>query len=161
MSLVVGYVPPHRQISTRVTETAVPHHSLRTEWHAPHVAEHRARRRLLVALPAIALAASSLTVTGSAAAQPARSAPVTIGADEHYINYAEPEVQPDTGGKEVKGRDGIFSSPADEARAYDRKYAGGNPIAARELARLEASPSAPARALGRSRRPRARRPPSC
>ncbi|WP_431878686.1 immune inhibitor A domain-containing protein [Micromonospora marina] len=102
------------------------------------MSQHRARRRLLVALPAIALAASSLTVTGSAAAQPARSAPVTIGADEHYINYAEPEVQPDTGGKEVKGRDGIFSSPADEARAYDRKYAGGNPIAARELARLEA-----------------------
>ncbi|WP_431944421.1 immune inhibitor A domain-containing protein [Micromonospora marina] len=102
------------------------------------MSQHRARRRLLVALPAIALAASSLTVTGSAAAQPARSAPVTIGADEHYINYAEPEVQPDTGGKEVKGRDGIFSSPADEARSYDRKYAGGNPIAARELARLEA-----------------------
>ncbi len=102
------------------------------------MSQHRARRRLLVALPAIALAATSLTVTGSAAAQPARSAPVTIGADEHYINYAEPEVQPDTGGKEVKGRDGVFSSPADEARAYDRKYAGGNPIAARELAKLEA-----------------------
>ncbi|WBC10722.1 immune inhibitor A domain-containing protein [Micromonospora sp. WMMA1947] len=102
------------------------------------MSQHRARRRLLVALPAIALAATSLTVTGSAAAQPARSAPVTIGADEHYINYAEPEVQPDTGGKEVKGRDGVFSSPADEARAYDRKYAGGNPVAARELAKLEA-----------------------
>ncbi|MGV9766699.1 immune inhibitor A domain-containing protein [Micromonospora tulbaghiae] len=102
------------------------------------MSQHRARRRLLVALPAIALAATSLTVTGSAAAQPARSAPATIGADEHYINYAEPEVQPDTGGKEVKGRDGVFSSPADEARAYDRKYAGGNPIAARELAKLEA-----------------------
>ncbi|KAB1907589.1 immune inhibitor A [Micromonospora tulbaghiae] len=102
------------------------------------MSQHRARRRLLVALPAIALAATSLTVTGSAAAQPSRSAPVTIGADEHYINYAEPEVQPDTGGKEVKGRDGVFSSPADEARAYDRKYAGGNPIAARELAKLEA-----------------------
>ncbi|MFJ1540786.1 immune inhibitor A domain-containing protein [Micromonospora chalcea] len=102
------------------------------------MSQHRARRRLLVALPVIALAATSLTVTGSAAAQPSRSAPVTIGADEHYINYAEPEVQPDTGGKEVKGRDGVFSSPADEARAYDRKYAGGNPIAARELAKLEA-----------------------
>ena len=102
------------------------------------MSQHRARRRLLVALPVIALAATSLTVTGSAAAQPARSAPVTIGADEHYINYAEPEVQPDTGGKEIKGRDGVFTSPADEARAYDRKYAGGNPIAARELAKLEA-----------------------
>ncbi|SCE65202.1 immune inhibitor A [Micromonospora viridifaciens] len=98
---------------------------------------HR-RRRLLVALPAIALAAASLTVTGSAAAQTAGPAPATIGADEYYINYAEPEVQPDTGGKEVKGKDGIFTSPADEARAYDRKYAGGNPVTARELAKLEA-----------------------
>ncbi|MGC4886343.1 immune inhibitor A domain-containing protein [Micromonospora sp. DT227] len=100
--------------------------------------QSRARRRLLVALPAIALAATSLTVTGSASAQPSRSAPATIAADEFYINYAEPEVQPDTGGKEAKGKDGVFSAPADEARAYDRKYAGGNPIAARELAKLEA-----------------------
>ncbi|MEU2612964.1 immune inhibitor A domain-containing protein [Micromonospora sp. NPDC007271] len=98
---------------------------------------HR-RRRLLVALPAIALAATSLTVTGSAAAQTSGPAPATIGADEYYINYAEPEVQPDTAGKEVKGKDGIFTSPADEARAYDRKYAGGNPVTARELAKLEA-----------------------
>ncbi|MFJ8579166.1 immune inhibitor A domain-containing protein [Micromonospora sp. NPDC093277] len=95
------------------------------------------RRRLLAALPAIALAATSLTVTGSAAAQASGPAPATIGADEYYINYAEPEVQPD-GGKEVKGKDGIFTSPADEARAYDRKYAGGNPATARELAKLEA-----------------------
>ncbi|MFU8872125.1 immune inhibitor A domain-containing protein [Micromonospora sp. SL4-19] len=96
------------------------------------------RRRLLVALPAIALAAASLTVTGSAAAQSAGPAPATIGADEFYINYAEPEVQPDTAGKEVKGKDGIYTSPADEAKAYDRKYAAGNPLTARELAKLEA-----------------------
>ncbi|MEU8259341.1 immune inhibitor A domain-containing protein [Micromonospora sp. NPDC048999] len=96
------------------------------------------RRRLLVALPAVALAAASLTVTGSAAAQTSGPAPATIGADEYYINYAEPEVQPGTGGKEVKGKDGVYTSPADEARAYDRKYAGGNPATARELAKLEA-----------------------
>ncbi|MEE3919313.1 hypothetical protein V2I01_16160 [Micromonospora sp. BRA006-A] len=78
------------------------------------MSQHRARRRLLVALPAIALAATSLTVTGSAAAQPARSAPVTIGADEHYINYAEPEVQPDTGGKEVRAA--TASSPRRRTR---------------------------------------------
>ncbi|MDG4803436.1 immune inhibitor A domain-containing protein [Micromonospora sp. WMMD980] len=102
------------------------------------ISQSRARRRLLVALPAIALAATSLTAAGSAAAQPSRSAPTTIAADEYYINYAEPEVQPDTGGKETRGKDGVFSSPADEARAYDRKYTGGNPIAARELAKLEA-----------------------
>ncbi|MEU5721376.1 immune inhibitor A domain-containing protein [Micromonospora sp. NPDC047738] len=96
------------------------------------------RRRILVALPAIALAAASLTVTGSAAAQTAGPAPATIGADEFYINYAEPEVQPDTGGKEVKGKDGIYTSPGDDAKAYDRKFAGGNPVTARELAKLEA-----------------------
>ncbi|KKK03065.1 immune inhibitor A domain-containing protein [Micromonospora sp. HK10] len=95
------------------------------------------RRRLLVALPAIALAAASLTVTGSAAAQESGFSR-TIGADEYYINYAEPQVQPDTAGKEVKGKDGIYTSPVDKARAYDRKFAGGNPVAARELAKLEA-----------------------
>ncbi|MEU9824827.1 immune inhibitor A domain-containing protein [Micromonospora chersina] len=96
------------------------------------------RRRILVALPAIALAAASLTVTGSAAAQTSGGARATIGADDYYINYAEPEVQPDTAGKEVKGKDGVYSSPVDAARAYDRKFAGGNPKAARELAKLEA-----------------------
>ncbi|MEH0844729.1 immune inhibitor A domain-containing protein [Micromonospora sp. CPCC 205711] len=96
------------------------------------------RRRLLVALPAIALAATSLTVTGSAAAQSAGPAGATIGAGEFYINYAEPEVQPDTGGKEVKGADGIYTSAADEARTYDRKFAGGNPVTAGQLAKLEA-----------------------
>lgn len=96
------------------------------------------RRRLLVALPAIALAATSLTVTGSAAAQTAGPAPARIGADEYYINYAEPEVQPDSGGKEVKGADGVYTSAADEARTYDRKLAGGNPVTARQLAKLEA-----------------------
>ncbi|SCE66295.1 immune inhibitor A [Micromonospora purpureochromogenes] len=96
------------------------------------------RRRLLVALPAIALAATSLTVTGSAAAQTSGPARATIGADEFYINYAEPAVQPDTTGPEVKGAGGIYAPALDKAKAYDRKYAGGNPVAARELAKLEA-----------------------
>ncbi|MFG1954343.1 hypothetical protein [Micromonospora sp. NPDC048830] len=95
------------------------------------------RRRLLVALPAIALAATSLTVTGTASAETS-SPRAIIGADEHYINYAEPEVQPDTAGKEVKGADGVYTAAADEARAYDRKFAGGNPVTARQLAKLEA-----------------------
>ncbi len=96
------------------------------------------RRRILVALPAIALAAASLTVTGTASAETSRPAPATIGADEHYINYAEPEVQPDTAGKEVKGPGGVYTSAADEAQAYDRKFAAGNPVTARQLAKLEA-----------------------
>ncbi|WP_319459755.1 immune inhibitor A domain-containing protein [Micromonospora sp. RTP1Z1] len=96
------------------------------------------RRRILVALPAIALAATSLTVTGSAAAQESGPARATVGADDYYINYAEPAVQPDSSGKEVKGAGGVYAPALDKARAYDRKYAGGNPVAARELAKLEA-----------------------
>ncbi|MGC1212126.1 MAG: immune inhibitor A domain-containing protein [Micromonospora sp.] len=96
------------------------------------------RRRLLVALPAIALAATSLTVTGSAAAQESGPARAAVGSDEFYINYAEPAVQPDTTGPEVKGAGGVYAPALDKARAYDRKYATGNPVTARELAKLEA-----------------------
>ncbi|WP_245718676.1 immune inhibitor A domain-containing protein [Micromonospora rhizosphaerae] len=62
----------------------------------------------------------------------------TIGSDEYYINYSEPAVQPDNKRPEVKGKDGIYTSAADEARAFDRKYAGGNPVTAKQLAKLEA-----------------------
>ncbi|MEU8114916.1 immune inhibitor A domain-containing protein [Micromonospora sp. NPDC048947] len=104
-----------------------------------HKPQSRARRRLLVALPAIALAATSLTVSGSAAAQsPSGTPQAVIGADEHYINYAEPEVQPDTTGREVKGKGGIYTPAAESARAFDRKHARGNPVTARQLAKDEA-----------------------
>ncbi|WP_112680914.1 immune inhibitor A domain-containing protein [Micromonospora saelicesensis] len=104
-----------------------------------HKPQSRARRRLLVALPAIALAATSLTVSGSAAAQSPSGTPLAvIGADEHYINYAEPEVQPDTTGREVKGKGGIYTPAAESARAFDHKHARGNPVTARQLAKDEA-----------------------
>ncbi|MFC3503853.1 immune inhibitor A domain-containing protein [Micromonospora krabiensis] len=96
------------------------------------------RRRLLVALPAVALAATSLTVTSSASAETSAAPRAVIGADEYYINYAEPEVQPDSHGREVKGKDGVYTTPADEARAFDRKYARGNPVTAKQLAKIEA-----------------------
>ncbi|SCL16848.1 immune inhibitor A domain-containing protein [Micromonospora inyonensis] len=96
------------------------------------------RRRLLVALPAIALAASALVVPGNASAEQAEGIRAKIGTDEFYINYAEPAVQPDSEGREVKGAGGIHAPAVDSARAYDRKYARGNPLAARELARNEA-----------------------
>ncbi|RZT82190.1 immune inhibitor A [Micromonospora violae] len=97
------------------------------------------RRRLLVALPVIALAATSLTVSGSAAAQTPSSTPrAVIGADEYYINYAEPEVQPDTTGREVKGKGGIYTPAAESARQFDQKHARGNPVTARQLAKAEA-----------------------
>lgn len=104
-----------------------------------HKPQSRARRRLLVALPVIALAATSLTVSGSAAAQtPSGTPQAVIGADEHYINYAEPEVQPDTTGREVKGKGGIYTPAAESARAFDQKHARGNPVTARQLAKDEA-----------------------
>ncbi|MET8353770.1 MULTISPECIES: immune inhibitor A domain-containing protein [unclassified Micromonospora] len=105
-----------------------------------HKPQSGARRRLLVALPAIALAATSLTVTGSAAAQTSSAATprAVIGADEHYINYAEPEVQPDTSGREVKGKGGVYTPAVDDARAFDKKHARGNPVTARQLAKIEA-----------------------
>ncbi|MER7439864.1 immune inhibitor A domain-containing protein [Micromonospora avicenniae] len=96
------------------------------------------RRRLLVALPAIALAATSLTVTSSAAAETTSTPRAVIGSDEYYINYAEPEVQPDTTGREVKGKDGVYAPAHEESREFDRKHARGNPVTARELAKIEA-----------------------
>ncbi|MGK5737344.1 hypothetical protein [Micromonospora sp. URMC 103] len=78
-------------------------------------------------------------MTGSASAAETSAAPrAVIGPDEYYINYAEPEVQPDTAGREVKGRDGVYAPALDAARAFDRKHAGGNPVTARELAKVEA-----------------------
>lgn len=104
-----------------------------------HKPQSGARRRLLVALPAIALAATSLTVTGSAAAQSSSATPrAVIGADEYYINYAEPEVQPDTAGREVKGKGGVYIPAVDAARAFDQKHARGNPVTAQQLAKIEA-----------------------
>jgi immune inhibitor A len=96
------------------------------------------RRRLLVAVPALALAATALTVPGSAAADRGDPIRATIGSDEYYINYVEPAVQPDTRGPETKGKDGIYGSSVEQAKVYDRKYAQGNPVTARELAKLEA-----------------------
>ncbi|RLP93623.1 immune inhibitor A domain-containing protein [Micromonospora sp. CV4] len=104
-----------------------------------HKPQSGTRRRLLVALPAIALAATSLTVTGSAAAQTSSATPrAVIGADEHYINYAEPEVQPDTTGREVKGKSGVYTPAVESAREFDQKHARGNPVTARQLAKDEA-----------------------
>ncbi|WP_425748602.1 immune inhibitor A domain-containing protein [Micromonospora sp. DT47] len=77
-------------------------------------------------------------MSGSAAAENADPVRATIGSDEFYINYAEPAVQPDTRGPEVKGKGGIYAPALDEAKAYDQKFATGNPVTARQLAKLEA-----------------------
>ncbi len=79
----------------------------------------------------------------TAAPAPAR-APVTAMADDGYINYVAPQpersvgddarVNPRTGKITHTGAPGAL----EEAYAVDRKYAQGNPKAARQLARLEA-----------------------
>ena len=61
---------------------------------------------------------------------------------DYYINYIAPQIERATSGKEVKGKDGIYrpanSSALDQANKIDRKFASGNPKAARQLAKLEA-----------------------
>ncbi|BCJ73640.1 hypothetical protein CS0771_31840 [Catellatospora sp. IY07-71] len=101
--------------------------------HADHA---RRRRRLLAGVPALALAAAGLYAPAAASAVAAPSA--VISPSEFYINYAEPAVQHDTEGKEVKGKGGVYGSVVDRAKAFDRKHGKGNPLTARELAKLEA-----------------------
>src|SRR5690606_2956487 len=96
------------------------------------------RRALLVGVPVLALAATAITVVNGANAETSPRLKPVIGLDEYYINYVEPRVQPDHSGQTVEGTGGIKYNPVDEALAYDRKYSQGNPVTARELAKLEA-----------------------
>ncbi len=103
------------------------------------------RRRLwrLAALtPALALAATGLAAVGQGTNVPAAGAAPKAGADagtsDYYINYAAPQAEPDThkDAQLKKGKHKLAPAVA-EAHEIDRKYAGGNPKAARQLARLE------------------------
>jgi immune inhibitor A len=98
--------------------------------------------RLLTPLMILALVASALIV-GQRVASAGESSPAGgPGLDDFYINYAAPDIQRSTDGKEVKGKDGIYrpanKSALEQANAIDRKFASGNPKAARQLARIEA-----------------------
>lgn len=98
-----------------------------------------APRRMLATVPALALVAAALPASSSGTSTAASTDIVaTISPDEYYINYAEPAVQPDSAGKEIKGKGGVYESPIDRAKVFDRKHAHGNPLTARQLARLEA-----------------------
>jgi immune inhibitor A len=100
-----------------------------------HAIHARRRRRLLAAVPALAMAAIGLYGPGTANAV---AVPAVISPGEFYVNYAEPAIQPDSHGKETKGGNGVYGGVGDNARAFDRKHANGNPLAARQLAGLEA-----------------------
>ena len=102
---------------------------------------HAAVWRLLTPLMILALLASALFVGQRLVSANDASPAAPLGQDD-YINYVAPQIEQATGGKEVKGKDGIYrpanSSALDQAKAIDRKFASGNPKAARQLAKLEA-----------------------
>ena len=99
---------------------------------------HTLAWRLLTPLVVLALLASSLLVA-QAANGPARVSPADL---DYYINYVAPQADRQTTGKETK-KNGVFRpkgyrSALELALTIDAKFAGGNPRAARQLAKLEA-----------------------
>lgn len=102
----------------------------------------RARRRAVAAIPVLALAAAGLATMGTTTAT-AAPAPV-IGADEYYMNYAAPHAEAAFDTEETLDIHGSAKSNAgagsvvEQSTAIDKKYAQGNPVAARGLAKLEA-----------------------
>lgn len=101
-------------------------------------------RRAGVLLPTLALTAAGLAATGAsggASVASEKPSPATIGAGEYYMNTVAPRLEP--GNRDiVLGKDGkptkAVRDALREAVAYDAKSAQGNPVAARQLARLEA-----------------------
>ncbi|MGE5719249.1 MAG: hypothetical protein ACM3XQ_05185, partial [Nocardioidaceae bacterium] len=101
-----------------------------------------ARFRTAVALPALALVATGLAtgasgVTAAAADSSEKSSVSAEGASDHYINYVAPQVEK-AFSKDVKAEKGQNADAIAKAMAFDAKHARGNPVTARELAKLEA-----------------------
>ena len=108
----------------------------------------RNRRPLRVAavVPTLALAAAGLAVVGSSGTTTAApmQAPASVrNVDESYINYVAPtaerqvsddaRIDPKTGKITERKPDALA-----QAYAVDAKHAGGNPVTARQLAKVEA-----------------------
>jgi immune inhibitor A len=98
------------------------------------LSEHSKRRRAQTALATVAvggLLAAGLSATATQTA--VASSPVADSADlqETYINYVAPQVE------QVSGREKVNKKAFSEALELDRKHAGGNPVAARALAKTE------------------------
>ncbi|MET0782789.1 MAG: immune inhibitor A domain-containing protein, partial [Leifsonia flava] len=98
------------------------------------------RRRVVAAVPILALVAAGLATT--AAVGPAVAGPQvapSISDSEYYMNYAEPRAEA------AFGTDIAIDSAASrnaerailEAQSVDEKFASGNPVAAQGLAKLE------------------------
>jgi immune inhibitor A len=106
------------------------------------------RRRASAVLATLALSAAGLATMGTGGASSAAPAPThdaTVLDSDGYINYVAPRAERAVGndgkidkktGKLVK--DKAADSPLAQAYAADRKNAKGNPVAARQLEKLEA-----------------------
>lgn len=107
-----------------------------------HSKPRSSRLRLLAAVPAAALIATGLTIAGADAANSDGHPRYRPADADYYINYVDPKVQPSTSGKEVKlgtTKDGkpIYGPARASAADYGKKFAEGNPRAARVLAKQE------------------------
>ena len=106
----------------------------------------RHRVRAAVVLPTFALIAGTLATTGATGGATAAPKEAPSGAgngSEYYINYAAPRLEKPTGhDAKINRRKGTISHPPEDAlsQAYaaDAKHAQGNPVTARQLAKLEA-----------------------
>lgn len=108
------------------------------------------RRRVLATTTALTLVTTGLVTLGSGsatAAQPdadAAPAPAVIGADEYYMNYVAPRAEGafDSSDDSVvtsgSARNPMGGGALERAHKNDEKFAQGNPVAARQLAKTEA-----------------------
>jgi immune inhibitor A len=104
----------------------------------------RARRRVVAVIPALALAATGLVATaatGAATAAP-QGGESQVSGSEYYMNYVEPRAE-QAFGTDIEVTPGADAramqrAAVERAEALDKKFASGNPVAARGLAKLEA-----------------------
>ena len=103
------------------------------------------RRRRLAVLPLVALVAASGLVTAAPAATPAvtGAAPPTDGvaadleSQQPWINTVAPKFKDDRDKKVPATKEGVKRSALEQAWDHEKTYTGGNPQAAKQLAKLE------------------------
>ncbi len=94
--------------------------------------------RALFATPVLVLMAAGLAWGSASVSSASKSARYTPTARDYYINWVEPKVERNTDGREVLGEGNVKTAQLDPVRAYDRKFAEGNPVAGRALSMIEA-----------------------
>jgi immune inhibitor A len=99
------------------------------------------KRRALISVPVLVVAVAGVSVTSAGPAAADRPAVFNPSERDFYINYVEPKVERTSDGKEVVTQEGkrkVKQARPDPVTEYGRKFAEGNPVAARSLARTEA-----------------------